>query len=213
MEDITYLAHFGIKGQRWGVRRYQNEDGSLTPAGEKRYRKEAAKDAKEYARAKMYYGEGAGNRRKLIKATVAERSKDPNYKRMFDEELSKQDMSEHASKAKAERHVNDVKNETGKIGRGVVNIVAGNPQRAAASVLAVYGILHFTGLDKKIVSKGAEFIQNQKFRVTKRTTVDEVEEMLKDLKPQRISKDGEVEIDPDRVSKLNDIVDLINKLQ
>lgn len=31
------LAHHGIKGQKWGVRRFQNEDGSLTPAGEKRY--------------------------------------------------------------------------------------------------------------------------------------------------------------------------------
>ena len=27
------LCHYGIKGQRWGVRRYQNEDGSLTEAG------------------------------------------------------------------------------------------------------------------------------------------------------------------------------------
>lgn len=31
------LYHHGIKGMRWGIRRYQNEDGSLTPKGEKRY--------------------------------------------------------------------------------------------------------------------------------------------------------------------------------
>lgn len=31
------LMHHGIKGQKWGVRRYQNEDGSLTAEGEKRY--------------------------------------------------------------------------------------------------------------------------------------------------------------------------------
>lgn len=30
------LCHHGIKGQKWGVRRYRNEDGSLTEAGKKR---------------------------------------------------------------------------------------------------------------------------------------------------------------------------------
>lgn len=35
-----YLSHYGILGQRWGVRRFQNLDGSLTPAGIKRYGRE-----------------------------------------------------------------------------------------------------------------------------------------------------------------------------
>ena len=35
------LQHHGIKGMKWGRRRFQNADGSLTPAGVKRYRDEA----------------------------------------------------------------------------------------------------------------------------------------------------------------------------
>ena len=37
------LMHYGIKGQKWGVRRYQNEDGSLTNAGRKRVLKTVKK--------------------------------------------------------------------------------------------------------------------------------------------------------------------------
>lgn len=34
------LMHYGVLGMKWGVRRYRNKDGSLTPDGLKKYRKE-----------------------------------------------------------------------------------------------------------------------------------------------------------------------------
>ena len=38
------LSHAGIKGMKWGVRRYQNKDGSLTPEGKKRYDRDVAEN-------------------------------------------------------------------------------------------------------------------------------------------------------------------------
>lgn len=35
--DGTALCHYGILGQKWGVRRYQNPDGTWTEEGKKRY--------------------------------------------------------------------------------------------------------------------------------------------------------------------------------
>ena len=43
------LYHWGVKGMRWGVRRYQNKDGTLTPAGKKRLSKEASNYYKKEA--------------------------------------------------------------------------------------------------------------------------------------------------------------------
>lgn len=50
----TYLIHWGIKGQKWNVRRFQNEDGTLTEEGKKRYGKaygEAVRDSNKLASA------------------------------------------------------------------------------------------------------------------------------------------------------------------
>lgn len=41
------LIHYGTKGMKWGVRRYQNKDGSLTPAGKKRYSEDESEDYKK----------------------------------------------------------------------------------------------------------------------------------------------------------------------
>ncbi len=44
------LYHHGVRGQKWGVRRYQNADGSLTAAGRKRLAKDVNKLAKKHGR-------------------------------------------------------------------------------------------------------------------------------------------------------------------
>ena len=45
VEEI--IAHHGIKGQRWGVRRFQNEDGTYTSEGKNRYSKGLNRNVKE----------------------------------------------------------------------------------------------------------------------------------------------------------------------
>ena len=106
------LMHYGVKGMKWGVRR----------------------DAKEYTQAKMYYGEGAGNRRKLIKATVKARSKDPFYKSEFDKAVANTDMSKRASQARRQRGRKNARNSAGKTVRGVGNIATGNLSRAGGAL-------------------------------------------------------------------------------
>lgn len=130
-----YLMHYGVPGMKWGVRKAKHN---------------ARKDAKEYARAKMFYGEGAGNRRKLIKAKVKERSKNSIYKQEFDKELAKQDMAKHADKARSERRRKDVKKSVSKTTRGFINTAMGNAARASAAGVALYTIGKYTGINDKI---------------------------------------------------------------
>lgn len=170
MDDELY--HYGVKGMKWGVRR-----------AERKTRKQARKDAQETARSKMYYGEGAGVRRRNINAVVKQRSKDPTYKKAFDEEYAKQDMGKARRDAERQRkttdHVEPIK--TG-IGRGVKKAVRDGTKAAAfaattaASVATSYYVAHpreaaamIGKLQNKVrsevrraqnVARGAQFLRN-----------------------------------------------------
>lgn len=133
---------------KWGVRKEKQTSSNRTKSSTKR---KAKKDAKEYARAKMFYGEGAGNRRKLIKATVSDRSKKlSGYKEEFEKHLSNQDMSKHASAAKRERAARTARKTTAKTARGLVHATLGNIGKASAAAAGIYIAAHATGADKVI---------------------------------------------------------------
>lgn len=133
-EVDDFLMHFGVKGMKWGVRK------DSIPGVSARTSREAKKDATEFAKAKMFFGEGAGTRRKLIKAQVESKSaKDPSYKKAFDHHLGNQDLGKRASQARGERKRKDVAKTTAKTARGVKNLVLQTGAPVTLGALAVYG--------------------------------------------------------------------------
>ena len=87
------LCHHGIKGQRWGIRRFQNKDGSLTPAGKRRYdepndgRKTSetvtidGQTFKVYGRNSKQYADKVAKKAKDMGATVSRESKTKDAKK------------------------------------------------------------------------------------------------------------------------------------
>jgi hypothetical protein len=146
------IKHYGIKGMKWGVTHNRPDGVSRSTS------RDAKKDASEFARAKQFYGEGAGTRRKLIKATVEGKSKkSASYKKAFDHHLGNQDSSKHASKAQSERKRKNAVNSARKGIRGTSHILRGNSQYASAATAIVVGgalYAHRAGIDKAIFDAG-----------------------------------------------------------
>ena len=116
-------------------------------------KKEAKQDAYEYALAKMYYGQGAGTRRKLINAAVDHKIVNvPGYNDAFEEALASQNMADLAEAARKERHRKDVSK---KVDRNVRGLVTGNKASLTTGVAVISALAYLareTGYDHKIKS-------------------------------------------------------------
>lgn len=136
VDEEIFLEHFGIKGMKWGVHKTRTEGVSRAVD------REARKDASEFARAKVYFGEGAGTRRKLINQTISAKEKRlPGYRKALDNHLNNQDMSKHVQKAIKERNRTDRKNTTKKTAGAVARRITGEWGTSAAFVaLAATGV-------------------------------------------------------------------------
>lgn len=150
------LYHHGVKGQKWGVRRYQNADGSLTPAGKKRRYKEAAGVDKAKAAKKEAYRKYSNSfdaaynydkRPFLLKNKSRSKKNWEDVDSAYENFKTKNTSYKSAKKEYKENVKNDPELQAHRAAvRKKVAIAAG------ATALAAVGAytLHKTGADKKI---------------------------------------------------------------
>lgn len=164
---MSDLEHHGIKGMHWGIRTKEvHPDIADVP---KKIRKEASTDAEEFTRAKLYYGEGAGTRRKLIKAKVEAKKKDPLYAKAFDHFAAQTDLAKRADQAHKERKRTDRKTATKKAvrklnrGESLVHPVVMDVNRAVVKGLRDASLGHVDDQEVSMAQTadlGAEFLSH-----------------------------------------------------
>lgn len=156
------LYHHGILGQKWGVRRFQNADGSLTPAGRKRYGgavTTAEKVKTKVASTGKAVGAKVSSAAKNTGAYVKKRTKMRHPSLMTDEELK-----EYTNRLIQEKNYSDAlqraRSATG-FGRAenfVTGVVTAVPKAAAGGIAALPGGVVNT------VQKGLNTIADAGFR-------------------------------------------------
>lgn len=101
------LYHWGIKGQKWGIRRYQNSDGSLTAAGRKRY---TNSDGTLNKRGEKYYAKESARLTAERKALTAQKRTTAQLAELDSKRKANEELKNKINPKKAE----EVKKKTVK---------------------------------------------------------------------------------------------------
>ena len=121
MEHTIYsdeLQHFGTKGMKWGVRRYQNTDGSLTSEGRKRYSVvKAIKDYKTASTRKKNLEKARAARIEKKKADE-KRKKDLEAGKIPAKKMTDEELKARVARLQMEKSYNDLLKDRKSIERG-----------------------------------------------------------------------------------------------
>lgn len=87
--ETNYLAHHGILGMKWGIRKYQNPDGTLTAAGKLRYNADGSKKTRKERRDAVKKAKAQKKALEKARQARVEKKKQEQLEKEFQEKKTK----------------------------------------------------------------------------------------------------------------------------